>query len=66
MNLSRETLNESFLPRVDAGYRLLDVGDAGVVRRSRAGSGPEELAIAFGYGDIVSLVSAWPDVANRT
>src|SRR5207245_2777199 len=29
------------------------VRDAGVVRRSRTGSGPEELAVAFGDGDVV-------------
>src|SRR5262249_8366077 len=32
---------------------LLDVRDAGVVRRSRTGSGPEELPIAFGNGHVV-------------
>src|SRR5262249_15179888 len=32
---------------------LRDVRDAGVVRRSRTGSGPEELALTFGYGDVV-------------
>src|SRR6185369_12010840 len=34
-------------------FGLLDVRDAGVVRRSRTGSGPEELAIAFGDGNVV-------------
>lgn len=32
---------------------LLDVRDAGVVRRSRTGSGPEELAVTFDNGDVV-------------
>src|SRR6516165_11429177 len=32
---------------------LRDVRDAGVVRRSRTWSGPEELAVTFGDGDVV-------------
>ena len=35
----------------DSGLR--DVADAGVVRRSRTGSRPEELAVTFGYGNVV-------------
>src|ERR1700720_860584 len=32
---------------------LRDIRDARVVRRSRTGSGPEELTITFGDGDVV-------------
>src|SRR5208337_2388537 len=35
------------------GQWLADVGDTGVVRRSRTGSRPEKLAIAYEDGDIV-------------
>src|SRR5258707_14256364 len=39
--------------RVDGDEWLLDVGDAGVVRRSRTGGGPEKLAVGFKDGDVV-------------
>src|SRR4051812_9276031 len=35
-------------------FVLLDVRDAGVVRRSGAGSGPEELAVTVGDEDVVN------------
>src|SRR6478672_2654467 len=34
-------------------FGLLDIRDAGVVRWSRTGSGPEEFTVAFGYGNFV-------------
>src|ERR1700719_787003 len=48
------------------GYRrfaLLDIRNAGVVRRSRAGSGPEELAVGFNYADVVDAGLAAPHQA---
>src|SRR5215470_15464711 len=45
--------NEKGECETDPESGLRDVRDAGVVRRSRTGSGPEELAGTFGDGDVV-------------
>src|SRR6266436_8314778 len=39
--------------KVYGRFALLDIRDAGVVRRSRTRSGPEELTVTLGYGDVV-------------